>query len=243
MREKATVRMRIISTEDKFRKRNNYAIELFKADSPGNIIEDDCFQIEEGETEVKDYGKKEEGDWLIKINDQANEGGWGRSGCSAEFTYYHIYVQVRKDPSKCTLRSPVLGTKRCYEIRPDPNRSDLKGAEKTIKAPLPPCASVFTKEDGCLAVKTGLGIDISTNPADFIQDVYGIILGISGGIALVLIIFSGYQMTTSRGVPEKLEAAREQLVSAIIGLIFIIIALAVIQIIGIDILRIPGFSR
>jgi hypothetical protein len=48
---------------------------------------------------------------------------------------------------------------------------------------------------------------------------------------------------TSQGNPEKVQAAREQLTSAIVGLLFIIFSLAILTIIGVDILKLPGFTR
>lgn len=84
--------------------------------------------------------------------------------------------------------------------------------------------------------------DISTNPEAFVGKVFAILLSLSGGIALILIIISGYRLMTSQGNPEKVQAAREQLTSAIIGLLFIIFSLAILQIIGVDILRIPGLK-
>ena len=69
-----------------------------------------------------------------------------------------------------------------------------------------------------------------------------VVLGLSGGIAVLLIIMAGYRLITSRNNPEAVEDARQRLLSAIIGLIFIIISLVVLQTIGVDILRIPGFN-
>lgn len=84
---------------------------------------------------------------------------------------------------------------------------------------------------------------ITTTPEGFIKAIFGVLLSLSGGIAVILIIISGYRLMTSQGNPEKLQAAREQLTSAIIGLVFIIFSLSILQIIGVDILKIPGFSR
>jgi uncharacterized membrane protein YqhA len=67
-------------------------------------------------------------------------------------------------------------------------------------------------------------------------------LGISGGIALILIIISGYKFMVSQGNPEATKAATEQLTSAIIGLLFIIFSFVILQIVGVNILRIPGFG-
>ncbi|MDO8621002.1 MAG: hypothetical protein Q7R31_01860 [Candidatus Levybacteria bacterium] len=94
----------------------------------------------------------------------------------------------------------------------------------------------------CSAVDTGLGIDIKTNPEDLVKSVFGIILSLSGGIALILIIISGYQLIFSQGNPEQVKAAQEQLTSAVVGLLFIIFSLVILQIIGADILKIPGFK-
>lgn len=89
---------------------------------------------------------------------------------------------------------------------------------------------------------TALG-HFQTGPESFIKMIFGILLSLSGGIAVLLIIISGYRLMTSQGNPEKIQAAREQLTSAIIGLVFIIFSLSILQIIGVDILKIPGFSR
>lgn len=93
----------------------------------------------------------------------------------------------------------------------------------------------------CIAVDTAIG-EISTEPQKFVQDIFGIVLGIAGGIALILIIISGYKFMASQGNPEALKAAQEQLISAIIGLLFIIFSFVILQVIGVDILKIPGFQ-
>lgn len=97
------------------------------------------------------------------------------------------------------------------------------------------------KERKCIAVNTAIG-DIRTNPAEFVKSIFSIVMGLAGGIALILIIISGYKMMASQGNPEALTAAREQLTSAIIGLLFIIFSFVILQVIGVDILRIPGFQ-
>lgn len=102
--------------------------------------------------------------------------------------------------------------------------------------PPPPCD---VRGQKC---ETALGT-ISTNPADFVKSIFGIVLSIAGGVALILIMISGYSLMFSQGNQEKVQAAREQLTSAIVGLLFIIFSITILQIIGVDILRIPGLSR
>lgn len=93
----------------------------------------------------------------------------------------------------------------------------------------------------CLEINTALG-PISTEPQGFVRSIFSIVLGLSGGIALVLIIIAGYKFMSSGGNPEATKAATEGLTSAVIGLLFIIFAFVILQIIGVDILRIPGFA-
>lgn len=101
-------------------------------------------------------------------------------------------------------------------------------------APNNPCPSGICQ--------TALG-PIPTDSAGFVGGLLRILLGFSGGIAVILIIISGYQMTVSGGNAEKVKAAQEGLTAAIVGLIFIIFATALLQIVGVDILALPGFGK
>ena len=47
---------------------------------------------------------------------------------------------------------------------------------------------------------------------------------------------------TSQGDPEKVKNARDQLTAAIVGLLFIIFSLALLELITRDILGLPGFG-
>lgn len=103
-----------------------------------------------------------------------------------------------------------------------------------------PCNN-YNSNRVCQGVNTGLGI-IGTDPESLIESLFGIILSLSGGIALILIIISGYRLMTSQGNPEGIKGAREQLTAAIVGLLFIIFSIVILQIIGYNILHIPGFA-
>lgn len=108
------------------------------------------------------------------------------------------------------------------------------------KGALPDCAKVDVN-GACTAVDTAIGT-ISTQPAGVAGSIMGILLSLSGGIAIILIMGAGYQMVMSQGNPEKVKEARERLTSAIVGLLFIIFSVVILQIIGIDILHIPGLN-
>lgn len=77
----------------------------------------------------------------------------------------------------------------------------------------------------------------------FIQDtLLRMGVGIAGGISLLCIMFAAFQMQTSGGNAEKLKKAQELLTNCITGLMVIIFSMLILKIIGVDILRIPGFS-
>jgi hypothetical protein len=88
---------------------------------------------------------------------------------------------------------------------------------------------------------TALG-PLPTDLPGLLTRVFSIVLSIAGVVALGLIIASGYRIMISQGNPEQIKNAREQLTAAIIGLLFIIFSLVILQIIGANILNIPGFS-
>ncbi len=83
---------------------------------------------------------------------------------------------------------------------------------------------------------------IPTTPSGFIGKFLNLGIGIAGGIAFLLILFSGFQMMTSAGNPEKLNAGKELLTSAISGLILIIFSLFLLRLIGFNILKLPDFG-
>lgn len=115
-------------------------------------------------------------------------------------------------------------------------------AALTVAPPPPPCVEWTPSKDKCLAVDTAIG-KINTDLVNFVKSIFGIILSLSGGIALLLIILSGYKLMFSQGNPEKAQEAKETLTAAIVGLLFIIFSLIILQVIGVDILRIPGFVK
>jgi len=89
---------------------------------------------------------------------------------------------------------------------------------------------------------TGLGclsLDIKTLISSFILTTG---IGIGGGFALLCIIYSAFMMQSSQGNPEKLKKAQEMITSCIMGLMLIIFSVLIMKIIGVNILRIPGFG-
>lgn len=88
---------------------------------------------------------------------------------------------------------------------------------------------------------TALGC-ISTEPSGFVAWLLKRVIGIAGGIAFLLILYGGFQILTSTGDPEKLTSGKDIIVSALAGLLMIVFSVLLLRIIGVDILKIPGFG-
>lgn len=122
------------------------------------------------------------------------------------------------DPGNvCKLVDPATSTWQCG--KPD-NGTEWVGKD------------LCTKDGSNYKCNTGLGFALSTSPGAFVSQIFGVVLGIAGTIALILIIISGYKLMTSQGDAEKVKDARDQLTAAIIGLLFVIFSFFLLTFIG-----------
>jgi hypothetical protein len=88
---------------------------------------------------------------------------------------------------------------------------------------------------------TDLGC-IPTDPYAFVGSAYGIGLGLIGGVSLLFLIYGGYLVMISQGNPAKLNSGKSYIYYAIAGLVLAIFGFVFLQLIAVDILRIPGFN-
>jgi len=132
-----------------------------------------------------------------------------------------------EDQPTCGSNTPCIQGEGCSS----------PGRENTTPEP----CSNYDPAIGCGVIQTALG-GIRTDVPGFVNRILSFVLGISGGIVLILIISAGYRLMVSSGNPERVQAAREQLTSAVVGLLFIIFSLVILQVITRDIIGIPGFG-
>lgn len=169
--------------------------------------------------------------------DLKNEGQCNVGNCTLSFQIGPITT----GGVAITVRDPA-GNTQGTSVKTEPIISSIPTRPPTPIPPPPPCVEWTPSKDKCLAVDTAIG-KINTDPVNFVKSIFAIILSLSGGVALLLIIFSGYKLMLSQGNPEKAQEAKETLTAAIVGLLFIIFSLVILQVIGVDILRIPGFVK
>lgn len=147
----------------------------------------------------------------------------------------------------------------CYtgiQSIPDPNDPNCKCINVITPAPEYLSAlndfcqrqSKIEDRNACMAcandggVFSGIGC-VKTDTKKFIEEtVFGMGIGLAGGLALLCIIYAAFMMQSSQGNPEKLKKAQEMITSCIMGLMLIIFSVFILKLIGVDILKIQGFN-
>lgn len=82
---------------------------------------------------------------------------------------------------------------------------------------------------------------IPTSPEGIVANLIRLGLSIAGGIALLFIVFGAFSIATSVGDPQKLQNGQQMITSAVIGILLIVFSVIIMNILGVQILAIPGF--
>lgn len=123
------------------------------------------------------------------------------------------------------------------------NGVDIPGSEGDYDFRKPPINNEGKPLDfRCIETDSAIG-RLGVDPGTFVSSLLGFLLSISGAIALIMILRSAYQLMIASGNPEQIQEAKERITSAIVGLLFIILSLVMLQVIGVDILKLPGFGN
>jgi len=142
-------------------------------------------------------------------------------------------------------------------------------SEETLSFSEAKCGSLCSDNSGCSNAKDGCNTCVFTgssmqracgpnpqermaesiknmpgtpNLGEQINKIVNYSTGIGGVIAFILIVIGGFQIILSAGNPERVKAGKEMITSAIAGLLLIIFAVFILKLIGVDILKIPGFK-
>lgn len=95
--------------------------------------------------------------------------------------------------------------------------------------------------EGQGGVWTAVGC-ISRNPVGIAKRFIQVGLGMGGGVAIIMTLAGGFILSTSQGDPQKANQAKEIITNSVIGILFIIFSVVILQFIGVKILQIPGFG-
>lgn len=138
---------------------------------------------------------------------------------------YPVYIRQWVDETKC-YDKPTGGFELCYQIPENQEEAFYR------------CTECFRNE----GIWTAIGcIPQSREGVASTLIQIGLIFG--GAIVLIMILAGAFMLSTSQGDPKKTQDAKELITSAIIGLIFIIFSVTILQFIGVTILKIPELGR
>lgn len=153
------------------------------------------------------------------------------------------------NPGACISGEPSVGdfsnpSCKCIDTKAtNPNQAMIDMCSKYLTS------SINTNElKNCFncASSDGIWTGMGCLPLDIKTLINGFILttgiGLGGGFALLCIIYAAFMMQSSQGNPEKLKKAQEMITSCIMGLMLIIFSVFIMRLIGVNILRIPGFQ-
>ena len=244
-------------------KRNNYQIRIKGGEGYDKV---GCIDTVSGSNSVNFPNITKIGKYTITVSGQIDEGDAdsshpnkitnavnsnpvsSRKGCKGgDFEYYRVTCDV-------TNPDPDKGGGKCSDPAKgrDPNGEEYKamlkelaGINKVIGGSFLPCGDgrrIINNPKDCTSIQTGIGA-MEVSPGGFIQTMFRFVLTLAAFGGIIIIIYTGFIFMRSRGDKEQLAAARETLTSAILGLLFIIFSVVILEIIGVDILHIPGFQR
>ena len=184
---------------------------------------------------------------------------------SVEVYYDHEDEQVSGDfyspfrctgPKKCEVSPDIEVINACQpsQIEEEPNAGDIGDFNLCKQIPGEPgevdcdTASPSTPKGKCCdctnnqnGIWTAVGC-IRHDGGSIVQSFIKIGLSVAGGSAVIMILIAGLMFTVSRGDPKRTGEAKDMLTSAVIGLLFIIFSITILEFIGVSILRIPGFG-
>lgn len=160
--------------------------------------------------------------------------------------YYTCFDVIGVNRAIGELNVSFSGTSNCvtanFITQPTDWNSFTEGAPWNTGTTNPIKAGSYLCPDE-KSINTALGcFSFDTASGGFVQSLLGIAIGLGGGVALIIILYGVFIVTTSSGIPEKLKEGKELITSAIAGLLFIILAIFLMNLVGIQILKLPGLQ-
>lgn len=102
---------------------------------------------------------------------------------------------------------------------------------------------IWNPEGSCTdGIDTALGcLPYKSEDGQLAQTILIFLAGITGAIALVVMLMATIQIMTAGGNPEQVKKGKELLTGAITGLLFIIFSVTLLRMIAGDIIVLEGF--
>jgi len=213
--------------------------------SPDGVVMARTSQLDENGSDTYSIGPFSEGDYEWCAHKRTLGQFCTPEGLGPEQRRERYYEYCNRDPV-CN------GTFSIGANASPPPQPEASGEGKQITLLEPECCSgaqvcdEYDEWGGCIKehcshIETALGC-FPTQPRGIIEWLLKYAIMFAGGLGFLLMLFASFQIMTSSGDPDKLQAGQQLLGSAIAGILFIVFALFLLRFIGFTILQIPGWQ-
>ncbi len=120
------------------------------------------------------------------------------------------------------------------------NKETLRVESETNLPPTPYSGRYYTMI-GCLSTNVSGGFSGEGGAGSVVQTLLNILFASSGGVAFIFLLYGAFMFLTSQGDAEKLNQGRRIVTGAIIGVIFVIVSVFIVNLIGCQVLKLPGW--
>ncbi|MCL4363634.1 pilin [Patescibacteria group bacterium] len=146
----------------------------------------------------------------------------------------------------CPPNSPPQNWSDCQKciypnINPDPGAKESLLIDPNTNLPPTPAPGHQYTFLGCLGGSSSF--TSSGSAGGVVQSILNIVFSIAGGIAFLYLIYGSFIIATSQAAPERLNYGKRLVSGAIIGLIFTLGSVLVVNFIASGILKVPGFGQ
>lgn len=159
--------------------------------------------------------------------------------CSIQFT---VNINCENAQNSCENTAPIFATgPQTEDIEQFSLCKQIPENQLQQRAACQACTEGSPDQEGNEGVWTAIGC-IKRDPQSIMQRFISVGLGMSGGVALLTFLAAGFIFSTSQGDPKAYGKAKEMMTAAIVGIVFVIFSVTILQFIGYNILKIPGFG-
>ncbi len=151
------------------------------------------------------------------------------------------YCMAPSDPQPAPNKTQIQCMECLYGL--DASSSFLEIKENTLKInpvtslPPQPTPGHMNTMIGCISIDGGFSQEGAV--AGLANVVLGLIFKLAGAIAFLYILYGAFIVLTSQDNPEKLGTGKNILIGAIVGLVFCLLSMFILNLIANDILKIP----
>jgi hypothetical protein len=147
----------------------------------------------------------------------------------------------------CPPNPPPGNWRQCvqclYEgINPNPESRETLRIDPETNLPVSPIPGRAYTIIGCIKTTDLTSFEQEGAAASLVQKLLDIIFRILGGVALIYLLYGASIIMTSQANPERINYGKRIIMGSIIGVIFAVSAVFLVNFIASGILKIPGFG-